>query len=103
MVADGNLSGQDTNWREARGLRFPRIRSVTPLFACFPVCWFFAALALLFVLVMLAGAYKHDEASTEPIQSSEPQERSWWLLIAIVITIVIPTGMLLMIWLAPDW
>ncbi len=73
------------------------------LFACFPVCWFFAALALLFVLMMLAGAFKRDEAATEPDPAPEPQERSWWLLIAIIITIVVPTGMLLMIWLAPEW
>lgn len=89
-----------------RGNPLPTIRLVT-LFACFPVCWFFAALGLLFVLVMLASAYNRDtltSTSSDADAIPAPQHpKSWWWLIAVIITIVIPTAVLLVIWLAPEW
>jgi hypothetical protein len=79
---------------------------VSLLFACIPVCSFFTALGLLFAIVMAIGAYNHDApANVEPVPTSveTPLARSPWLLIAIIITLIVPSSVLLVIWLAPEW
>ena len=80
---------------------------MTPLFSCIPVCTFFTALGLLFALVMVLGIYNRDALPPAPTEPSElpdaPRERSWWLIIAVIITIIVPTSVLLVIWLAPEW
>ncbi len=63
------------------------------------------ALGLLFVLVLMLGAYNRSVEDEPPAPKSEdaPALTSKWFLLAVAIAIVIPAAMLLMIWLAPDW
>lgn len=75
---------------------------MAPLYACFPVLTFFAALGLLAVLVVLVGAYNRP-ATSQPQEPSAKAEFTWQWAIAIIITIVVPLGMLLAIWLLPEW
>jgi len=74
---------------------------VAPLYACFPVFTFFAALGLLAVAVVLVGAYNRP-----PPLPEEPKAKAtltWPWVAAILITIVVPLTMLLGIWLLPEW
>jgi len=71
-------------------------------FAFIPVCTFFAALALLALIVVVLGAYNRtDNPSAEETRSQEWQ-LTWQWVAAIIITIVVPALMLLLIWLLPE-
>jgi mannose/fructose/N-acetylgalactosamine-specific phosphotransferase system component IIC len=78
---------------------------VASLFACVPVCTFFTALGLLGFLIVLIGAYNRtdEEAKSAAASSAEPWQLTGPWVIAIAITIVVPTLMLLGMWLLPEW
>jgi hypothetical protein len=73
------------------------------LLGCIPVCTTLTALGLLFLVVLLIGAYNRSPEPEAPAAPAEPKGFPWMLAIAVVITIVIPTLMLLAIWFLPEW
>ena len=80
-----------------------------PLFACFPVCLTFVALAVVGLLVMVAGMYSSGANPTDA--EAPPEMRSsvddantgpprWWVIVAIFAA-VLAAGVLLAL-ISPD-
>jgi hypothetical protein len=80
---------------------------MTPLFACFPVCLTFVALAVLGLLVMVAGLYSSGANASDPaaamrssVDDADTGPPRWWVIVAIFVVVFV-AGVLLAL-ISPD-
>ena len=77
-----------------------------PLFACFPVCLTFVALAVIGLLVVATGMYSRAEQQRDTgpavesrslLDDSETGPPRWWIIVAIFASLILIWGFMTLI------
>lgn len=76
---------------------------MTPLYACFPICLTFVALAVLGMLVFVTGVYSREQLpDAAPAPTDEGPSGRPPLWVAVLIFVAVLLHFVLLLWLWPE-